>query len=128
MGKKIHGEYSIEIFGDYCIEIDNRSQSGGCPVTREIQGCRVRYSQNHFLATTGICGCLFRRFLKLLWCYILVFDQSIRCFGIAPFWIGLTKTIQWLFCQSTDNFYQARCSSLISQTGAAKNVTCPSFG
>ena len=22
MGKKIHGEYSIEIFGDYCIEID----------------------------------------------------------------------------------------------------------
>ena len=23
MGKKIHGEYSIEIFGDYCIEIDN---------------------------------------------------------------------------------------------------------
>jgi len=22
MGKKIHGEYSIEISGDYCIEID----------------------------------------------------------------------------------------------------------
>jgi len=22
MGKKLHGEYSIEIFGDYCIEID----------------------------------------------------------------------------------------------------------
>jgi len=23
MGKKLHGEYSIEIFGDYCIEIDS---------------------------------------------------------------------------------------------------------
>jgi len=34
MGKKIHGEYSIEIFGDYCIEID-RSAFGGVGRARE---------------------------------------------------------------------------------------------